>query len=96
MLPCSETWVAGLSENHSMIPFNCDCSKVKSSFRYRHERLGHVGHGEGHRDVDNGSHQADQEAVQTCDEIPLMEIFLETLNEIYIHKTNIHSNMPNA
>ena len=30
-----------------------------------------------HRDVDKGSHQADEEAVQTSDEVALMEIFLE-------------------
>ena len=37
--------------------------------------LGHVEHGEGHRDVDKGSHQADQQAVQIRDEIPLIGIF---------------------
>ena len=30
-----------------------------------------------HRDVDKGSHQADEEAVQTGDEVALMEIFFE-------------------
>ena len=65
-----------------MILFKCDRSKVKRSCSYRHEGLGHVGHGEGHRDVDKGSHQADQQAVQTRDEIPLIGIFLETLKEI--------------
>ena len=65
-----------------MILFKCDRSQVKRSCSYRHEGLGHVGDGEGHRDVDKGSHQADQEAVQARDEVALMEIFLETLKEI--------------
>ena len=30
-----------------------------------------------HRDVDKGSHQADEEAIQTGDEVALMEIFFE-------------------
>ena len=55
----------------------------KSSFRDRNECLGHVGHLEGHRDVDESSHQAYEEAVQTRYEVALVEIFLETLKVIF-------------
>ena len=55
----------------------------KSSFRYRNECLGHLGQLEVYRDVDEGSHQADEEAVQTGYEVALVEIFLETLKVIF-------------